>query len=155
MILTAALIVGLAAPGGAQDLTSEDSLFQWVKERAEQLGPRDEDGLSAIYVLGGMYLRGEHVPQDYAEAVKWYRRAAEQGHAGSHYRLGRMYAEGKGVPMDLVRAHMWFNLAGAAGHFLSPCAQQKRDLVASRMTPAQIAEAQRLARKWKPKTKTE
>ena len=55
---------------------------------------------------------------------------------------------GPGVPQDYVRAHMWFNLAAAPGY---PGAAAKRDSIAANMTPAQIAEAQKLAREWQPK----
>jgi TPR repeat protein len=98
--------------------------------------------------LGIMYAEGKGVPQDYVEAVKWYRMAAVQGDAGGQAKLGIMYAEGKGVPQDDVLAHMWFNLAAAQGH---ANAKKGRDLMAKRMTREQIAEAQRLAREWKPK----
>jgi len=59
-----------------------------------------------------------------------------------------MYVDGYGVPQDYIQAHMWFNLAGANGVAF---AVQQRDMVARKMTPGQIAEAQRLAREWKPK----
>ena len=61
-----------------------------------------------------------------------------------------MYAKGHGVPQDYAMAHMWFNLAAAAG---DTDAISNRDFVAERMAPDQIAEAQRLAREWEPKTK--
>ncbi len=102
----------------------------------------------AQFSLGIMYYEGRGVPQDYAEAVKWFRKAAEQGHAKAQYNLARMYNKGWGVPQDYIQAHMWFNLAGAQG--FKPAAKS-RDYVAKLMTPAQIAEAQRLAREWKPK----
>ena len=94
-----------------------------------------------------MYDDGQGVPQDYAEAVKWYRLAAEQGLPRAQLSLGVMYFEGHGVPLDYVRAHMWFNLSAAQGMSLAP---KNRDIVAKRMTPAQIAEAQKLAREWLP-----
>jgi uncharacterized protein len=64
-----------------------------------------------------------------------------------------MYVQGQGVPRDYVQAHMWFNLAasrftGEAGHNIDAAA---RDDLSEEMTPAQIAEAQRLAREWRPK----
>ncbi len=62
--------------------------------------------------------------------------------------LGFMYEEGHGVPQDYVQAHMWFNLAAADGQ---ASAIEGRDVIAKKMTPEQIAEAQRLAREWKPK----
>jgi len=105
--------------------------------------------------IGFMYDQGRGVPQDYAEAVKWYRRSAEQGHATAQKNLGVMYYYGQGVPQDYIPAHMWFNLASwrfpASNRKDREDAETMRDLVASKMTPAQVAEAQRLAREWKPK----
>ena len=74
--------------------------------------------------------------------------AAEQGDADAQLNLGVMYANGKGVPQDFILAHMWFNLAAAQG---DARARKNSDKVASRMTPDQLSEAQRLAREWKPK----
>ncbi len=91
--------------------------------------------------------------QDYAEAVKWYRKAAEQGHATAQYNLGVMYGNGRGVTQDYVHAHMWFNLAASRyppGEDRDQ-AVENRDIVAKRMSPAQISEAQKLAREWRPK----
>ncbi len=98
--------------------------------------------------LGLMYRFGRGVPQDDKEAVRWYRLAAEQGFASAQNNLGQMYADGRGVPEDYVQAHLWANLAAAQGH--EP-ARKYRDRLATRMTTAQLAGAQRLARKWKPK----
>ena len=100
-----------------------------------------------------MYDYGRGVPQDYAEAAKWYRRAAEQGNANSQYNLGVMYAEGQGVSQDYVLAHLWLNLAvsRATKPDLQEPGTKMRNYLASQMTSAQIAEAQRLAREWKPK----
>ena len=100
--------------------------------------------------LGFMYENGKGVPQNDAEAVKWYRKAAEQGHPAAQQNLGTMYGYGYGVPQDNADAHMWFNLAASR---LPPGedrdkAVKLRDLFASKMTPAQIAEAQKLARGW-------
>jgi hypothetical protein len=58
-----------------------------------------------------------------------------------------MYAHGQGAPQDLINAHMWFNLAAAAGH---AGALKNRVIAEGKMTPDQIAEAQRMAREWKP-----
>ncbi len=81
-------------------------------------------------------------------AVKWYRRAAEQGDARAQYNLGLLYANGEGVPQDFVQAHLWYSLAATRG---DTDAQNNRDIVTKRMTREQIAEAQRLARDWRPK----
>jgi TPR repeat protein len=71
----------------------------------------------------------------------------------TQFNLGLMYDNGAGVPQDYVQAHLWFNLA--ASHLAKVqernSAASARDALAKRMTPEQIAEAQRLARDWKPK----
>jgi TPR repeat protein len=92
--------------------------------------------------LANMYFDGQGVPQDYAESVKWYLSAADQGSVDAQIALGFLYEYGDAVPLDFVQAHKWFDLAGAPLY---------RDAVAAKMTPAQIGEAQRLAKEWKPK----
>ena len=95
--------------------------------------------------------------QDYADAVKWYRLAAEQGFADAQLNLGVMYANGQVMTQNYVQAHLWFNLAASR---LPPgenrnTAVQGRDIAEKLLTPAQVAEAQRLAREWKPKVEAE
>jgi len=93
---------------------------------------------------------GEEVPQDYLEAVKWYHRAAEQGHAFAQSNLGVMYAKGAGVPQDYARAHMWFNIAASSGkdyaREMRADARKMRGVVEKKMSSAQITEAEQLAR---------
>jgi uncharacterized protein len=115
----------------------------------------DQGDATAQYNLGVMYGKGQGVPQDDAEAVKWYRKAADQGLAAAQYTLGVMYGKGQGVPQAYVQAYKWFTLAAArfpaAETESRNAASAARDLAASKMTPAQIAEALRLAREWEPK----
>jgi TPR repeat protein len=56
------------------------------------------------------------VSQDYGEAVRWFRLAAEQGHTGAQFRLGLAYGLGDGVPQDYGEAVRWFRLAAEQGH---------------------------------------
>ncbi|MGB6912409.1 MAG: SEL1-like repeat protein, partial [Pseudolabrys sp.] len=63
--------------------------------------------------------------------------------------LGFSYMEGWGVPQDFILAYMWFNLAAAAAQGETTAAQM-RDILRKKMTPAQIAEAQKLSHEWKP-----
>ena len=88
--------------------------------------------------LGFKYVTGEGVPQDYTEALKWYRLAAAQGDALAQYHLGLMYAKGYGVPQNHIEAHKWFNLAAAnsTGKEAHDRAVKARDYVAARMTSA-------------------
>ena len=78
--------------------------------------------------------------------------AAEQGHSAAQHMMGLMCYQGQRVPQDYVEAHMWLELAAsrASGDDQKRYADA-RDLVAKKMTPQQIAEAQRRAREWKPK----
>jgi len=130
----------------------EDALVRGDYETAlKEWRPLAEKGNAKAQVsLGIMYSQGQGVPQDYVEAVKWVRLAAEQGSAGAQYNLGRMYFEGLGVPQDWILALMWTNLAAAQGH---EAAIEVRDVFGERLRDEQIAEAQRLAREWKPKGK--
>ena len=65
---------------------------------------------------GNKFYYGQGVPQDYKEAFKWYRLAAEQGHAQAQCDLGEMYYEGEGVPHDYAEAIKWWKLAAEQGH---------------------------------------
>ena len=95
-----------------------------------------------------MYESGRGVPQSWAEAAIWFRNAADQGLADAQYDLGRTYADGRGVQRDYVRAYLWFSLATGQG---DQRAAHSRSILISLMSPAQIAEGQKLAREWKPK----
>jgi TPR repeat protein len=86
--------------------------------------------------------------KDYAAALWIFRPLAEQGNASAQNNLGVMYAIGNGIPQDYVEAHKWANLAAAQGNKV---AEEFMGSIAARMTSDQIAEAQRLAREWKPK----
>ena len=63
---------------------------------------------SARNSLGDAYRDGKGVPQDYKEAVQWYRKAAEQGNVHAQNSLGGMYHEGKGVTKDDSEAIKWY-----------------------------------------------
>jgi uncharacterized protein len=122
-------------------------------EAARWYRPIAEDGgMDAQFSLGNIYYNGRGIQQDHAEAVRWYRRAAEQGHPIAQFNLGISYAEGLGIPQDNVLAHMWFNIAASQS---DQDARGNRDIVARRMTSGQLAEAQRLAREWKPECEWE
>jgi uncharacterized protein len=108
----------------------------------------DQDYAEAQHILGIMYAKGQGVPQDFAQAAGWFRKAADQGDADAQLNLGIMYFNGQGVPKSDIQAHKWLGLAATQG---DKRAVAERNLVARRMTPAQIAEAQRLAREWEPR----
>lgn len=84
---------------------------------------------------------------DYAAAMQELAALADQGDARAQALVGAMYRDGQAVPQDYVLAHQWFNLAAAGGQ---QDAARARDDLAKRMEPSQIAEAQQLARAWRP-----
>ena len=134
LVLSLALMTSaVAAQSGA--------IATWLPLAEQETG-------AAQFELGMRYSNGDGVPEDHAEAVKWFRKAAEQGLATAQSNLGVMYANGEGVPEDDVAAYMWFNLAAAQG---VDDARKNRDTVKKRMTREQIAEGRRLSREWKPK----
>ena len=97
--------------------------------------------------LATLYYEGKGVAVDYAEAAKWYRRAADQGDALGQYNLGALYAKGAGVTQDLVQAYMWFELAAAQQ---DRSAARARGLITAKMTPAEVDRARALAAAWRP-----
>ena len=83
--------------------------FEALLRRAEQ---GDADAQAR---LGSMYNIGLRVPEDDAEAVRWFRMAAEQGHVRGQVSLGVSYAYGAGVPEDDAEAVRWWRMAARQG----------------------------------------
>ncbi len=55
------------------------------------------------------------MPKDYAEAARWYRKAADQGNTSAEDNLGKQYYYGRGVQQDRAEAYRWFARAAAQG----------------------------------------
>jgi uncharacterized protein len=118
-----------------------DEALRWFRKAAEQGNDK------AQLLLGTMYYNAEGVQQNYAEALKWFRKAAEQNNDKAQGMLGIMYAVGDGVKQNYVLGHMWSNISVSSlppGKFRDE-AVKYRDLVASKMTPAQLTQAQTMA----------
>jgi TPR repeat protein len=139
-----------AAQAAAYGISTEAALAHKTKDYRtliRALRPLVEQGNpKAQELFGDLYEKGHGVPQDYAEAMRWYRSAAEKGSADAMGCLGQMAVGGRGMPQNYVQAHMWFNLA----HARDPrfWGDWRDEVVASKMTPEQIGEAQRLAGEW-------
>ena len=120
---------------------------------AEILAQTPTEETEAMYLKACAYRDGEGVPQDHAQAVHRFRKAAEQGHADAQCRMGYCYYFGHGVPQDYAHALKWHRKAAekknakAQGNLE---ALKGRDLLAEQMTLSQITGAQRLAKEWKP-----
>lgn len=148
-----AVILVMACATGAAAGSYEDAKFiydQYDYTKAARLfRPLAEQGdAKAQFTLGMMYEKGQGTRRNYQTAMKYYRQAAEQGHAGSQTKLGLLYEKGRGVQENVRLAYMWYyvaaeTLSGDDGK----TAMKRRDIVASRMTAAQIGKAQEMARR--------
>ncbi len=129
--------------GGYGVERDEAAAMAWFRKAA------DQGHANGQLSLGGLY----YARKEYSSAASWYRRAAEQGNAVAQIRLGRQYAEGVGLSRDYVQAFKWFTVAAQRGSdsYARTNAAKGRDDTAMKMTPAQVADAERLARDWKPK----
>lgn len=119
--------------GVAQDY--EQAVF-WFHKAAKQGHDK------AQYRLGWMYANGFGVGQDHQKERAWHEKAAKQGHHDAQKNLGFIYALGQGTEQDFVRATAWLNIA--ATH-RDPLARKVKKMIAQKMTPNQISEAQKLS----------
>jgi uncharacterized protein len=174
LLVSAILLAFIALPSTASADPFEDGASAFERgdyDTALQIWrPLAEHDPRAAINLGVMYAEGLGVQKDAVEALRWLGPAALAGEPSAQMHLGVMFAEGiggrrpnyeaaaawyraaadQGYP---VAAHMWANLAAAK---LPPgkardAVLQLRDQLADKMTPAQITDAQKLAREWKPK----
>ncbi len=109
VLLAVILAVGLAPLlVGAVSFDEDD--FKRARKEAEQGDPK------AALALGMMYHSGEGTPQNYNEAVNWYRRAADQGNLIAQNSLGVMYLNGHGVRENPAEAVRWIRAAANQGN---------------------------------------
>ena len=106
-------------------------------------------------LLGAMYWSGEGVLRDHKEAARLYLLAANQGYARAQNDIGFMLGFGEGIPpQDDVEAYKWLTLAinRYTARNQDRLEQARKDLatLAKRMSPAQIAEAERRAKAFRP-----
>ena len=122
-----------------------------VEERKWSRRAADQGLTGEQFSTGLAYHTGKGEVKDEVEAVKWYRKVAEQGWEDAQSELGDAYRDGCGVPKNIIEAYKWFDLSAAAGRAY---AKQQRTLLEAKMTPEQIAEAQKLSREFKPRKPT-
>lgn len=113
-------------------------------ERAAERG-----NAKAMHNLAVLYAEGAAGKPDYATANQWFAKAAEFGVRDSQYNLAVLLGRGLGASMDLVQSYVWFSVAAGQG---DEDAAKKRDEVAQRLKPEDLATAKARAASWKPKT---
>jgi TPR repeat protein len=136
--------LGLCFSGSSGVNEDPAEAARWFRKAAEQ------GHAEAEYQLSRCCFEGRGVTKDTTAAVIWLRRAAGQGNAAAQNRLGVCYERGEGVTRDLIQAHKWFNLAAAQDATAAPDIRVSLAKVETQMTQEQIAEAQRLAREFRP-----
>ena len=118
-IFAALALAGVPIASSAQDFAKGLSAYQRGDFEAalQEWRPLADQGhVSAQYNLSVMFRHGKGVPQDDAEAVRWYQLAADQGHARAQANLGFMYSNGNDVPQDYAEALRWYQLAADQGN---------------------------------------
>jgi TPR repeat protein len=113
---------------------------QWWEKAAAKGHARAQNGLGVLYRDGDL---GKPDPK---KAAYWFHRSAENGYAYAMYSLAILYRDGEGVTRDDIEAYKWFDVASAIN--FDPKAQFQRDLVAQRMSPEAVTEAQKRAQEW-------
>jgi predicted aspartyl protease len=129
---------GVAYANGQGVPRNDDEAVKWFRIGAQQGMPR------AQAWLGMMYANGRGVSQDYHEAIRLYLLAARRGDSLAQTNLGEAYAKGWGVQEDDIASYMWLSVANTyqANSILIP-------YVAGKMSPEQIALAQKMATRCK------
>jgi GAF domain-containing protein len=107
-----------------------------IRKRAEIGDPYEQ------FALATRYATGDGVSQDYSAALRWYLKAAEQGHVGAQDTLGAYFWLGHGAPKDVNKAYFWSVLARAAGKEGS---KVRVAFMTSQLTRAQAQSIQRAA----------
>ncbi|HRF44600.1 MAG TPA: tetratricopeptide repeat protein, partial [Candidatus Competibacteraceae bacterium] len=119
---------------------SERQAAEWYRKAAGQNVPL------AQVLLGLLYATGRGVPRDDSQAFAWFEKAANNHLPLAQYGLGMLYSNGRGVKADWIKAHLWLDLAVSGGYV---GATQPLDMVASRLSQTELAEARHLAQQWR------
>jgi TPR repeat protein len=148
-------LAGIATTGARADALSRGTAAYArgdYNRAARDLEPLARRGNArALALLGFLYEHGFGEPQAYPAAADLYAQGAVRGDPFAQAMLGLMYDKGHGVPQDYVLAYKWLNLATAhASGRPREVYERLRDAVASKMSPDEIVEGQRLALYWTP-----
>lgn len=115
----------------------------------EPLYQANDGDAAAQYEVGVRIVASPASAPDYAQAARWFRRAADQGHAGAQAALGVMYHRGQGIARNDIEAVKWLSLATWQNAAERDAHAMWREYVARQMNSADVTEAERLAREWR------
>ncbi len=143
---TIGLLLLIALVIGACQQATGQSGEQLAKAKSESedtsLTPEEQ------YALGVAYYEGIGVTKDFTQSAHWFRKAAEQGHAGAQYRLGAAYSDGKGVEEDWTEAYAWAIIAQATGGETegNETLREFTNIIESGLSPTEIERGQQRAK---------
>ena len=106
----------VAAPTATPSSPTTESIKPTTPSGAIIFEKANAGDTNAQFKLGFMYANGQDVPKDDIEAVRWYRRAADQGFADAKNNLRFMYANNRGIPSDTVEMAKWYRQAAEYGY---------------------------------------
>lgn len=149
VIIASLMAIPLAVGTGAADRAPHSYWLHAATQKDNPVGitqrfKRAQNGDAASQLIVGMKYLELH---NFVQALHWFKKAAAQGNSEAQMHLGDAYAHGKGVSVDFVKAHKWLSLAAAKG---GNEAKFRFEYLLSKMTPGQIAEAQRTSLAPKP-----
>lgn len=134
--------LGLLYDRGRGVPKDKSEALRWYRLAATQ------GDMFAESALGDNYWEGTGVPKDDTEAVRWWRLAAGKGFAPAQHSLGKILSGGgQGVPSDKIHAYMWLMLSASQGN---EEASRQGDILSKQLKPAEITNAKKLAKQWKP-----
>ncbi|MDB5558037.1 MAG: hypothetical protein JWQ36_971 [Enterovirga sp.] len=113
---------------------------RWYQRAAENGNTR------AMHNLAVLMAEGAAGRPDYGSAMTWFQKAADHGVRDSQFNLAVLFARGLGTQQDLVRSYTWFAVAAGQG---DEEAARKRDEVAARLQPADLARAKSAVERWR------
>jgi hypothetical protein len=115
------------------------SAVEWLRKSA------DAGNAYARTYMGAINRRGEIVPRNYQEAMRWYLLAAKQNFKNAQYSIALMYYQGWGVNKDVKQAHVWAVIASSEGE---PTFTRFRVQLERQLSDSEIAEGRKKAALW-------
>ena len=139
----AAFNLGVAYSEGKGVQTDKSQALHWYQLAA------DSGYAPAQVILGNIYFRGDGIAADEKSGANWYLKAAEQDDVVAEFMIANLYVTGQGVSEDLVQAYKWLSIAEGANHpDAKKTAEERKNLIVDRLSPAQISEAEKQAKEW-------
>ncbi len=117
LVISIPVVAGIGRITSSNSETSAEPLSDSQRTSSVPL-PTESNG-DAEFSTGLRYAKGDRVPKNDAQAVSWFMKAADQGHALAQFNLGVCYETGTGVQQDFVQAAEWYRKSAEQGYALA------------------------------------